>query len=72
VALASLARADVELNRLDTVSNGTGALSACGTFMWCWIEVGRVELVLRLGRCQRAALLHRCRGGLFGLFAGAV
>jgi hypothetical protein len=69
-------RLDVELNPwLDTVSGhlAPGALSAYGTFMWCWIEIGRVELASSVS-LGASALLFRVPGadpGSVGLFAGA-
>lgn len=68
-------RADLELNPwLDTVSGrmAPGALSAYGTFMWCWTEVGRVELSSSVS-VGASALLFNTTGaeaGSFGLFAG--
>ncbi len=69
-------RADLELNPwLDTLSGrlAPGALSAYGSFMWCWIAVGRVELCSSVS-VGASALLFRTTGaeaGSFGLFAGA-
>ena len=68
-------RADVELNPwLDivTVRLAPGALNLHGSFMWCWIVLGPVEVASSVS-LGASALLFRTAGadaGSFGVFAG--
>jgi hypothetical protein len=68
--------ADVELNPwLDTLSGhlAPGALSGYGSFVWRWVDLGKVELSSSIS-LGASVLLFRTAGadaGSFGLFAGA-